>query len=126
MFPLGVAEGGVDMSNTAGIPVSWVESCDEAQEGGEFDEIRVGHGNSEERGGPDGVDGDGDSCCVVTAATEDRQNRSINRFHMWEEFKKGKYVEGILEPGDGLFIPLGWWHYVRSLDMSFSVSFWWK
>jgi hypothetical protein len=35
------------------------------------------------------------------------------------------YVEGIIGPGDCLFIPKGWWHYVHSLSPSFSVSFWW-
>ena len=30
----------------------------------------------------------------------------------------------ILESGEMLFIPRHWWHYVRSLDISFSVSFW--
>ena len=28
-------------------------------------------------------------------------------------------------PGEMLFIPPGWWHHVRSLSVSFSVSFWW-
>jgi ribosomal protein L16 Arg81 hydroxylase len=32
----------------------------------------------------------------------------------------------ILEPGDMLFIPPKWWHYVKSLTVSFSVSFWWQ
>lgn len=36
------------------------------------------------------------------------------------------YFECILEPGDTLLIPMGWWHYVRSLSVSFSVSFWWN
>ncbi|KAK9456735.1 hypothetical protein V1511DRAFT_495154 [Dipodascopsis uninucleata] len=34
------------------------------------------------------------------------------------------YFECILGPGDALFIPCGWWHYVKSLSPSFSVSFW--
>ncbi|KAF4627516.1 hypothetical protein G7Y89_g10633 [Cudoniella acicularis] len=34
------------------------------------------------------------------------------------------YVECILNEGECLYIPLGWWHYVRSLSSSFSVSFW--
>ncbi|RDA83121.1 hypothetical protein CP532_0882 [Ophiocordyceps camponoti-leonardi (nom. inval.)] len=36
------------------------------------------------------------------------------------------YRECILQPGDTLFIPIGWWHYVRSLSISFSLSFWWN
>ncbi|KAB5572518.1 hypothetical protein GE09DRAFT_674624 [Coniochaeta sp. 2T2.1] len=43
-----------------------------------------------------------------------------------EEFKDIPYVDCILEPGDTLYIPVGWWHYVRSLSVSFSVSFWWN
>ena len=37
-----------------------------------------------------------------------------------------EYWECILGPGDTLVIPIGWWHYVRSLSVSFSVSFWWN
>lgn len=37
-----------------------------------------------------------------------------------------EYYECILGPGDTLLIPMGWWHYVRSLSVSFSVSFWWN
>lgn len=29
-----------------------------------------------------------------------------------------------LEPGDLLFFPPGWWHAMRSEEMSFSVSMW--
>lgn len=41
------------------------------------------------------------------------------------DFPKVKYVEGIIGPGDCLYIPKGWFHYVRSLSPSISVSFWW-
>lgn len=40
-------------------------------------------------------------------------------------FQSAEYVECVLEPGEGLFIPRGWWHYVRSLSASCNVSFWW-
>lgn len=30
----------------------------------------------------------------------------------------------VLEPGDMLFFPPGWWHAMRSEDVSFSVSMW--
>jgi lysine-specific demethylase 8 len=37
-----------------------------------------------------------------------------------------EFMDGILEEGDLLYIPPKWWHYVRSLSISFSVSFWWR
>ncbi|KAI1819489.1 hypothetical protein F4861DRAFT_526829 [Xylaria intraflava] len=43
-----------------------------------------------------------------------------------EAFKAIPFVDCILEPGDALYIPIGWWHYVRGLSVSFSVSFWWN
>ncbi len=32
-------------------------------------------------------------------------------------------LEYILQPGEALFIPIGWWHCVESLDISMSISF---
>ena len=35
-------------------------------------------------------------------------------------------LECILEPGEMLYIPPKYWHYVRALSISFSVSCWWS
>jgi len=40
-------------------------------------------------------------------------------------FAEAKFVECVLEEGEMLYLPHKWWHYVRSLQLSFSVSFWW-
>ncbi len=45
------------------------------------------------------------------------------------EFPNIKFAtpfEGILNPGDLLYIPAGWWHEVKSLDVTMSINFWWK
>ncbi|TLD26893.1 hypothetical protein PspLS_04779 [Pyricularia sp. CBS 133598] len=42
------------------------------------------------------------------------------------EFENIPFLDCILEPGDTLYIPVGWWHYVRGLSVSFSVSSWWN
>ncbi|GAA0141293.1 protein modifying enzyme [Lithospermum erythrorhizon] len=36
------------------------------------------------------------------------------------------FLDCILEEGEMLYIPPKWWHYVRSLTTSLSVSFWWS
>jgi hypothetical protein len=36
------------------------------------------------------------------------------------------YREAIVGPGECLYIPAGWWHYIESLTASYSVSFWWN
>ncbi|XP_073349722.1 lysine-specific demethylase 8 [Pagrus major] len=51
------------------------------------------------------------------------ENPDSERF---PEFAKAPYLECVLQPGEVLFIPVRHWHYVRSLELSFSVSFWWS
>lgn len=36
------------------------------------------------------------------------------------------YFECVLHPGEVLYIPPRWWHYVQSLDCAFSVNFFWE
>lgn len=53
----------------------------------------------------------------------DLDNVDHERFPLFE--KATKYY-GLLDAGDLLYLPPGWWHQVRSLDMSISVNFWWN
>ena len=39
-------------------------------------------------------------------------------------FKDARFVEAVLEAGECIYIPVGWWHYIESLDVSFNVSYW--
>lgn len=38
-------------------------------------------------------------------------------------FRDVPILEVVLEPGEFLFIPVGWWHWVRALDISVSLTF---
>lgn len=91
-------EGGVEMGNTSLWDVGILEGWDERLD-------------TESEGK---VEGEGDE---VSAQTEIAEK---------ESFKEIPYLDCILEPGDTLYIPIGWWHYVRGLSVSFSVSIWWN
>ena len=45
---------------------------------------------------------------------------------LWPGFADAEYVETVLKEGECLYIPVGWWHYVRGLQAGASVSFWWS
>jgi hypothetical protein len=46
-------------------------------------------------------------------------------FDTFPRFREAEGVELTLQEGQMLYIPLFWWHQVRSLDPSISVNFWW-
>ncbi|UUM27781.1 cupin-like domain-containing protein [Acinetobacter colistiniresistens] len=46
-----------------------------------------------------------------------------NLVEAFPDFIHSNKIECILNEGESLFIPLGWWHCVESLDISMSVSF---
>lgn len=73
---------------------------------------------------PKGVGLDGiDMSNTSNVDVEGEENEMNEKFALLRE---ARYVETILEEGECLYIPVGWWHYVRSLTVSFSVSFWWN
>lgn len=45
---------------------------------------------------------------------------------LFPEYKNATAYYYILKPGQMLYIPPKWWHFVESLSVSFSVSFWWE
>jgi hypothetical protein len=65
--------------------------------------------------GGTGVDAQGNVSAVDVEAPD---------LERYPDFARAVCTETVLGPGEGLYIPAGVWHHVRSLTTSFSVSFW--
>ncbi|GKZ88752.1 lysine-specific demethylase 8 [Aspergillus niger] len=63
---------------------------------------------------------------VDVAAIEMSPAEADHWEELWPGFMDAEYVETVLKPGDMLYIPIGWWHYVRSIKGGIGVSFWWN
>lgn len=99
LYPRGMEQGGVvDMSNTSQVNDVEVE---------DFKEVNAKVVEAQEKGNEARLGG----------------NNEDKNFPL---FRTASYQETILNEGECLYIPAGWWHYVRSLTVSFSVSFWWN
>lgn len=83
-------------------------------------------------------DGSQDAQTVAPSATIDMSNTSTvplweieqSPHEDWDEqfpgFTGVPYFEGLLGEGDAVYIPKGWWHYVRGVSaVGIGVSFWW-
>lgn len=58
-----------------------------------------------------------DRCSMVEIRAPD--------FGRFPRFREAQGLYCILEPGDVLYIPYGWWHYCRNLDhLGASITFW--
>lgn len=44
-------------------------------------------------------------------------------YEQFPAFRDVRVQRFVLKPGEVLFIPVGWWHHVRSLDVSVTISF---
>lgn len=113
-------EGGVDMGNTSAWDVGVLEGWD-ADPGG-------ASASSASSGVGDNRDGDGDGVVDEQGTTggSNDDGEAAARAAARQQFRAVPFVDCILEPGDTLYIPIGWWHYVRGLSVSFSVSLWWN
>lgn len=103
LYPRDVDENGIDMSNTSQI---------------DLDEAMRAYGQVPlwEKRESGSVEGE--------RSTEEVGMMREEFTHSFPEFWDAPYLEAILGPGECLYLPVGWWHYVRSLTGSFSVSFW--
>jgi LPS sulfotransferase NodH len=53
-------------------------------------------------------------------ADVDGENPDIARH---PRFRHASVVDVVVGPGEALFMPVGWWHHVRALDVSMTVAF---
>ncbi len=44
-------------------------------------------------------------------------------FNRYPRFRDARMIDVVVAPGEVLFVPVGWWHHVRALDVSMTVSF---
>ncbi|WP_377828330.1 cupin-like domain-containing protein [Bradyrhizobium lupini] len=59
----------------------------------------------------------------TNSSIERRRDLSREEFHLeYPRFAEAEIFDVVLEPGEALLIPVGWWHHVRSLDISINVS----
>lgn len=73
---------------------------------------------------PKGLEGGGVDMSNTSEVDVEAEREVLNK--EFPLFGEAEFVETILNEGECLYIPVGWWHYVRSLTVSFSVSFWWN
>jgi Cupin-like domain len=116
--------GGVDMSNTSRVDVGealrarawtgWDAFDDDDDDDDDSDSSSSAGAGARQTEDDNDNDNDNDTAAY--------RARLESRF---PGFLDAEYVDGLLAPGECLYIPRGWWHYVRSLTPSFSVSFWW-
>ena len=59
-----------------------------------------------------------------TAQVDVFSDQNKNKFPLFWRDAVPEALSATLEPGDVLFFPSGWWHAMKSDEMSFSVSIW--
>jgi LPS sulfotransferase NodH len=44
-------------------------------------------------------------------------------FEQFPKFRDATVIDVVVRPGEVMFMPVGWWHHVRALDVSMTVAF---
>ncbi|GME66277.1 clavaminate synthase-like protein [Neofusicoccum parvum] len=111
LYPRGVGADGVDMGNTSEVDVGEAMAVLEGWDWGATAPSEEEEPVSREE---------------AWARAEDLKMRKFDFVERFPRFADVRgCAEAVLRPGECLYVPKGWWHYVRSLSPSFSVSFWW-
>lgn len=64
-----------------------------------------------------------DTFLLENTSQVDAENPDVVKFPL---FNEALFSEAILRPGEMLYMPPKYWHFIKSLSISFSVSFWWE
>lgn len=64
-----------------------------------------------------------DTFLLENTSQVDVENPDVVKFPL---FNEALFSEAILRPGEMLYMPPKYWHFIKSLYISFSVSFWWE
>ncbi|KAL1306057.1 hypothetical protein AAFC00_004183 [Neodothiora populina] len=101
LYPRGIDEAGVNMENTSHVDVALA---------------RILYGSLLHES----------SAPALESSDEAISSRKTEFEAKYPLFNNASFVEGVLGPGECMYIPTGWWHYIESLSTSFSMSFWWN
>jgi hypothetical protein len=132
LYPRGM-EGGVDMGNTSRVDVERYEDELRMEREMRFEEFEAddeeGDANDQKSANvshqpqAEPLHSDQKRSSEKSGDPDEDDESQLRKFPL---FRTSKYVEAVLDEGEMLHIPVGWWHYVRSLSTSWSVSFWWN
>lgn len=62
---------------------------------------------------------------LANTSKVDVENVNFELYPEFSQIKSTLIHECLLNEGEMLYLPRGWWHFVKSLEVSFSLSFWW-